>query len=157
MHPLFLSYPFMYPIYDLILHSYLSLQFPSCILDCLCIELFTVSNVISELCMFYSMCLELCCCWCFSVAKLCLTLSDSMDHSLPRSSVHGISQARIPEWGSISFSSWIFPTQGLNPCLLHWQADSLPLSHQGSPMHRISSTKSCLYNTLLHITNNLSS
>ena len=30
----------------------------------------------------------------------------------------------------------IFPTQGLNPHLLHllhWQADSLPLSHQGSP------------------------
>ena len=27
----------------------------------------------------------------------------------------------------------IFPTQGLNPCLLHWQAGSLPLSHQGSP------------------------
>ena len=27
----------------------------------------------------------------------------------------------------------IFPDQGSNPCLLHWQADSLPLSHQGSP------------------------
>ena len=23
--------------------------------------------------------------------------------------------------------------QGSNPCLLHWQADSSPLSHQGSP------------------------
>ena len=27
----------------------------------------------------------------------------------------------------------IFPNQGLNPCLWHWQADSLPLSHHGSP------------------------
>ena len=27
----------------------------------------------------------------------------------------------------------IFWTQGLNPHLLHWQADSLPLSHLGSP------------------------
>ena len=27
----------------------------------------------------------------------------------------------------------IFPTQGSNPCLLHWQADSLLLSHVGSP------------------------
>ena len=27
----------------------------------------------------------------------------------------------------------IFPTQGSNPHLLHWQVDSLPLSHQGSP------------------------
>ena len=26
----------------------------------------------------------------------------------------------------------IFPTQGSNPCLLHWQVDSLPLTHQGS-------------------------
>ena len=25
------------------------------------------------------------------------------------------------------------PTQGLNWCLLHWQMNSLPLSHQGSP------------------------
>ena len=27
----------------------------------------------------------------------------------------------------------IFPTQGSDLCLLHWQADSLPLSHLGSP------------------------
>ena len=26
----------------------------------------------------------------------------------------------------------ILPTQGSNPCLLNWQTDSLPLSHQGS-------------------------
>ena len=29
----------------------------------------------------------------------------------------------------------IFPAQGLNPHLLHWQADSLPLSQLGSPAH----------------------
>ena len=29
----------------------------------------------------------------------------------------------------------IFWTQGLNPHLLHWQADSLPLSHQGIPFN----------------------
>ena len=28
----------------------------------------------------------------------------------------------------------IFPDEGSNLCLLHWQADSLPLSHQGSPV-----------------------
>ena len=32
----------------------------------------------------------------------------------------------------------IFPNQGLNPCLLHWQVESLPLSHQGSPFISIS-------------------
>ena len=34
---------------------------------------------------------------------------------------------------SCSFTCGIFLAQGLNLCLLHWQADSLPLSHQGSP------------------------
>ena len=29
----------------------------------------------------------------------------------------------------------IFPDQGLNQYLLHWQVDSLPLSHQGNPHH----------------------
>ena len=27
----------------------------------------------------------------------------------------------------------LLQTQGSNPCLLHWQAESLPLSHQGNP------------------------
>ena len=56
-----------------------------------------------------------------------------MDCSLPGSSVHGIFQARMLEWVAISLQG-IFPTQGSNPCLLHWQADSLPLSYQGSPL-----------------------
>ena len=38
------------------------------------------------------------------VAQLCPTLSDPMDYSLPGSSVHGIFQARVLEWGAIAFS-----------------------------------------------------
>ena len=38
------------------------------------------------------------------VAQLYLTLCDPIDCSLPGSSVHGILQARIPEWVGISFS-----------------------------------------------------
>ena len=38
------------------------------------------------------------------VAQSCRTLSDPMDCSLPGSSVHGISQARVLEWGAIAFS-----------------------------------------------------
>ena len=34
---------------------------------------------------------------------------------------------------AIFFSRGFFPTQGLNLRLLHWQADSLPLNHLGSP------------------------
>ena len=39
------------------------------------------------------------------VAQLCLTLLDPMVCILPGSSVHGIFQARVPEWGAIAFSS----------------------------------------------------
>ena len=38
------------------------------------------------------------------VAQSCPTLSDPMDCSPPGSSVHGISQARVLEWGAIAFS-----------------------------------------------------
>ena len=69
-------------------------------------------------------------CW---VTKLCLTLCDPMDCSPPGSSVHGILHARILEWGAISFSRGSSHIQGLNPCLLHWQADSSTLNHLGSP------------------------
>ena len=34
---------------------------------------------------------------------------------------------------SCSMTRGIFPDRGANPCLLLWQADSLPLSHQGGP------------------------
>ena len=56
-----------------------------------------------------------------------------MDCSPPGSSFLGILQARILEWAAIPF-----PTQGSNLHLLHWQADSLPLSHRGSPQTSIS-------------------
>ena len=35
---------------------------------------------------------------------------------------------------SCSAACGIFPDQGSNPCPLHWQADSQPLCHQGSPL-----------------------
>ena len=38
------------------------------------------------------------------VAQSCPTLHDPMDCSLPGSSVHGIFQARVLEWGAIAFS-----------------------------------------------------
>ena len=39
------------------------------------------------------------------VAQSCPTLSDPMDYSLPGSSIHGIFQARVLEWGAIAFSA----------------------------------------------------
>ena len=43
------------------------------------------------------------------VAQSCPTLSNPMDCSLPASSIHGIFQARVLEWGVIAFSV-IHPT-----------------------------------------------
>ena len=77
------------------------------------------------------------CCYCFLVAKSCLTLLQPMNCSLPLlwpmncslpgSSVHGISQVRILGWVAFSFSPGIFLTQSSNLHLLvvrwvlyHW-------------------------------------
>ena len=47
----------------------------------------------------------------------CGRLWDPTDYSLPDSSVHGISQARLLEWVAILLQG-ILPTQGSNSCLL---------------------------------------
>ena len=52
------------------------------------------------------------------VAQSCLTLTDPMDHSLPGSSIHGIFQARVLEWGAIAFSNWE-PTSN-QFCVSYW-------------------------------------
>ena len=53
------------------------------------------------------------------VTQLCPTLSDPMDCSLPGSSIHGIFQARVLEWGAIAFSTTVFLEQNktLHPIL----------------------------------------
>ena len=60
-------------------------------------------------------------------------LCDPLDCTLPGFSVHGTFWIRILEWEEEdSLEKEIFPTQELNPYLLRWQVDSLPLSHLGS-------------------------
>ena len=41
------------------------------------------------------------------VAQSCPNLFDPMDRSLPGSSVHGIFQARVLEWGATAFSEGV--------------------------------------------------
>ena len=90
-------------------------------------------------------------CTCESeVTQSCLTLCNPADYSLPGFSIHGILQARILGWVTISFSRGIFQTQGLNPSLLyllHWQRDSLPLCHLGSLPCAVLATISMSWNT----------
>ena len=46
--------------------------------------------------------------------------------------IHGILQARILEWVSLSLLQGIFPIQGWNPGLLYCRRILYQLSHQGS-------------------------
>jgi len=58
-----------------------------------------------------------------------------MDCNLPGSSVHGIFQARILEWVTLSYSRDL-PNAGIQPTSLVSPAskvNSLPLNHLGSP------------------------
>ena len=69
-------------------------------------------------------------------AQSCSTLCDPMDYSPPPSSVHGISrqeywsESPFPPTGDLP-DPGIKPTSPESPAL---QEDSLPLSHQGSPL-----------------------
>ena len=59
---------------------------------------------------------------CYLVTKLCPTLGDLMDCSLP---VFSVGFPRQESWSGLPFPSpGNLPTQGLNPCLLPGQADS---------------------------------
>ena len=63
----------------------------------------------------------------------CSFVSNSLlDCSTPGSSVHGILQARIPEWIAIPFSRGSSWPRGSNPGLLHYKQILYCLSHQGS-------------------------
>ena len=78
------------------------------------------------------------------VAQSCPTLSDLMDCSLPGSSIHGIFQARVLEWGAIAFS-----TNWLQELLIHSEYRPLEAIHtcfgegSGTPLQY-----SCLVNPM---------
>ena len=55
------------------------------------------------------------------VAQSCPTLHDPMDYSQPGSSVHGIFQARVLEWGAITFSGWASLQMNISFSLFTWE------------------------------------
>ena len=76
-----------------------------------------------------------CSCHRCSVTQFCLTLHDPMDCSPPRSSVHGISQARVLEWAAVSFSGvsswprdWTWVSRTGRWILYYWATKEAPLS-----------------------------
>ena len=99
--------------------------------------------------------LGLCCCAGFSLVEMSRGYStDAMlrlliavvslvaKHGLQGALASVVVASRLQNTGSIvvakglscSMACGIFPDQGLNLCLPYWQADSLPLNHQGSPI-----------------------
>ena len=72
---------------------------------------------------------------CIEGTQSCPTLCDPMDciYNPPGSSIHGILQARILEWGCHVLFQGIFLAQGSNPGLPHYGQTIYPLSHQGIP------------------------
>ena len=82
------------------------------------------------------------------VAQSCPTLSDPMDCSSPGSSIRGIFQARVLEWGAIAFSEsgvggtlFLSATPYCTPVLKEDSPPSFnasPLSHQAQPSKTVS-------------------
>ena len=67
-----------------------------------------------------------------SATQSCLTLCNPLNCSPTDSSVHGILQARIPEWVAKPYPGDL-PDPGIEPTSLALQVASLPLSHWGRP------------------------
>ena len=64
----------------------------------------------------------------------CVGLSLSRPLSVRSTGSRRAGSATVAHGPSCSAACGIFPDQGSNPCPLHWQADSQPLRHQGSPV-----------------------
>ena len=63
------------------------------------------------------------------VAQSCPTLSDPMDWSPPGSSICGIFQARVLEWGAIAFSGFLQLDSGYVKCNLVLKISQRQTSH----------------------------
>ena len=87
-------------------------------------------------------------CWVFVSVRGLSLVAASGDHSSSRCVGLSLSRrlllrstgsrraglALVAHGPSRSAACGILPDQGSNPCPLHWQADSQPLHHQGSPI-----------------------
>ena len=80
------------------------------------------------------------------VAQSCLTLNDHMDCTSPDSSVHGIFQARVLEWGAIAFSketpgvtgkfSLGVPNEAEQRLIEFWQENTLVIANTLFQQHK---------------------
>ena len=81
----------------------------------------------------------------------CAGLSLSRPLLLRRTGSRRAGSVVVAHGPSCSAACGILPDQGSNPCLLHWQVDSQPLRHQGSPgveIFKSSPSDCCMQPTL---------
>ena len=104
-------------------------------------------------------------CWVFVSVRGLSPVAASGDHSSSRCASLSLSRPLllrstgsrragsvvVAHGPSCSAVRGIFPDQGSNPCRLHWQADSQPLRHQGSPAGRFLTTASTGKSSLFSI------
>ena len=104
----------------------------SCSCACACMYLYI--HVCLVACVHVCVCVYIhaCVCVCL-VTQSCLTLCDPMDCRLPDTSVLGDSPGKITGVGCHALLHGTFPTQGLNPSLLHCRQILYQLNYQGSP------------------------
>ena len=115
---------------------------------CYFIYLFFFIMLVVGLSFFFNLFIYFLLCWVFVSVRGLSLVAESGGHSssrcaglsLSRPLLLGSTSSRcaglvvVAHGPSCSATCGIFPDQGLNPCLLHLQADSQPLRHQGSPM-----------------------
>ena len=119
---------------------------------------FLFSFFLKEFLYFYYLLIYFWLCWVFVSVQGLSLVAASGGHSSSRCA--GLSLSRslllrstssrrsgsvvVAHGPSCSTACGIFPDQGSNPCPLHWQADSQPLRHQGSPTEIILMQRSCI-------------
>ena len=74
----------------------------------------------------------------------CAGLSLSQPLPLRNTGSRRAGSAIVAHGASCSVACGILPDQGSNPRRLHWQADSQPLRHQGSPPHGFITSKTLI-------------
>ena len=128
-----------------------------CVCVCVCVILFIIfifdSAWPSMLCAFFSSCDKQGLLSKVAVhGHLIVVASLVAEHGLLETQVSVVVAHGLSSWRSQALEHrcmglvalWhvgILPNQAWNPCLLHWQVNSLPLSHLGSPLEGISSVQ----------------
>ena len=76
------------------------------------------------------------------VIQSCPSLNDPTDCSLPDSSVHGIFQARVPEWGAAAFSTNVIREMQIETIIHYYTL--MKLQYFGHLMRRLDSLENTL-------------